>query len=55
MADVDAFYADVKKLKTSVTRPISELELWRKVSAFNGVLNDGHTVINLPRLETLTN
>ena len=55
VANVDTFYADVEKLKTSVTQPISVRELWQKVSAFNSVLNDGHTLINLPKLKTLTN
>lgn len=55
VANVEAFYADVEKLKASVTQPISVRELWRKVSTFNSVLNDGHTLINLPKLKTLTN
>lgn len=53
--NVKAFLADVEKLKVSTTKPISVLEFWRKVSAFNSVLNDGHTVINLPKLKTLAN
>lgn len=51
----DAFLADVEKLKVSITKPISVLAFWRKISAFNSVLNDGHTVINLPKLKTLAN
>ncbi|WP_286264891.1 S41 family peptidase [Thalassotalea atypica] len=53
--NVDAFHADVEKLKASITQPISILELWRHVSVFNSVLSDGHTVINLPKIKTLAN
>ena len=53
--NVDAFYSDVEKLKKSISKPISVLEFWRKVSVFNRVLNDGHTVIKFPKLKTLAN
>jgi len=53
--DVDAFYADVKKLKSSITKPISVLEFWKKVSVFNSVLNDGHTTITFNKLKTMAN
>ncbi len=53
--NVDAFYADIEKLRKSITQPISALEFWKKVTIFNRVLNDGHTVINFPKLKTLAN
>ncbi|MCO7225357.1 S41 family peptidase [Pleionea sp. CnH1-48] len=53
--NVEAFYGDVEKLKSSITQPISVLEFWRLVSSFNRALNDGHTVINLPKLRELAN
>lgn len=53
--DVDAFYADVEALKKSITKPISVLEFWKKVTAFNSTLNDGHVVINFPRMKSLSN
>ena len=53
--NVDAFYADIERLKQSVTQPISALDFWKKVTVFNRVLNDGHTVINFPKLKTLAN
>lgn len=53
--DVDAFYADIEQLKKSIIQPISAQEFWKKVTVFNSVLNDGHTVINFPKLQTLAN
>lgn len=53
--NVDAFYNGVNALKESIDKPISVLEFWRKVSVFNAVLSDGHTVIYLPKLKELVN
>lgn len=53
--DVDGFYDRIEKMKNETTTPISVLEFWRRVSVFNSELNDGHTVINLPKLTTLAN
>lgn len=53
--NVDVFYADIEKLKKSITEPISALEFWKKVTVFNHVLNDGHTVIKFPKLKKLAN
>lgn len=55
VANVDAFYAGIEQLKKSITEPISALEFWKKVTVFNHVLNDGHTVIKFPKLKTLAN
>lgn len=55
VADVDNFYNDVEKFKNSVDKPMSVLELWRQVSIFNSILNDGHTVIKLPNLKNIVN
>ena len=53
--NVDAFYADIEQLRKSIIEPISAQEFWKKVTVFNSVLNDGHTVINFPKLKTLAN
>ena len=53
--NTDAFYTDIEKLRNSITQPISAHEFWRKISVFNCVLNDGHTVITFPELKTLAN
>ncbi|MEW6989637.1 S41 family peptidase [Colwelliaceae bacterium 6441] len=55
VSNVDAFYADIEKLKSSITTPISVQEFWKKIAVFNPVLNDGHTVIKLPKLKVLAN
>lgn len=53
--NVDAFYADIEQLRRSITEPISARDFWKKVTVFNRVLNDGHTVIQFPKLKTLAN
>lgn len=53
--NVDAFYADVEQLRKSIIKPISAQDFWKKVTVFNSVLSDGHTVIKFPKLKTLAN
>lgn len=53
--DVDAFYSDIEQLKDNINEPISVLNFWRKISIFNSTLNDGHTVITLPKPKELAN
>ncbi|NVJ97295.1 MAG: S41 family peptidase [Alphaproteobacteria bacterium] len=43
--DIDAFYAEVQAIKDSVDAPLTQAELWQKLTPVNAAFSDGHLLV----------
>lgn len=53
--NVEHFYNKVEEIKDNINHPITVREFWKRATVLNSMLNDGHTVIKLPKMKSLTN